>query len=124
MSTLATWGVFIVFGIVAYTLISYYGMVTSNAQAGSPLEIVSGIVTHPAGVFAMIVGNLLFAVALYYGFQLTPSALSIMYATGVITGYAYTYVTGRTEVSGLHLLGVLFIILGIWLLSTGTASKS
>ena len=124
MGTIANWGVFILLGVIAYTLISYFGMVTSTAPASSPLSVVKSIFTHPAGLIAMIVGNLLFAVAMYFGVTLTPFALSIMYATGAMTGFAYTWMTDRPDINSVQLLGIALIIGGILLLSSGETNSA
>lgn len=70
----------------------------------------------PAALAVLLVANLFWAAAFYYGLKETKDALPMLIAIGVITSFVYSVAFLGDEVTALHLLGLVLVLGGIYLL--------
>lgn len=112
---LLNWILFFVIGVLAYIGISLMGQLSGGA-ANSALQAGFGIL-KPYALIALLLGNGLWGVALYFGLQQTKAAIPALIAVGVITGFVYSAIFLETEVTALRLLGLAAVLLGIYLLA-------
>ncbi len=109
-----SWVYFIGIAIVGYVGIAIFNRMVGG-DAASFIEAVKNTFT-PVPFVVMVVSNVLLGGAVYYGFLSTQSAIPIMISIGVMVAFVYSVVFLGIEVTALKILGLLFIMLGIYLL--------
>lgn len=108
------WFLFLCLTVCMYACISTIGKV-SGGSSDTLLGAVRGVFRLP--VLALMLGaNGFFAAALFYGFHVTANALTIAVAVGVVSTFLYSVAFTGVTVSQLNVLGVGFVVIGIFLL--------
>ncbi len=108
------WFLFLFLTVCMYICISTIGKV-SGGSSNTLIGAVKGVFTLPV-LGLMLTSNGLFAAALFYGFHVTANALTIAVAVGVVSTFLYSVVFTGVTVSVLNVLGLLFVVTGIFLL--------
>ena len=108
------WLLFIGLTVVMYVAIGFIGQL-SGGESSSAITAARKIFT-PSVFSLMIIANLLFAVSIFYGFMVTPTALSVSVAVGVITTFIFSCMALGVTVTLTKVLGLACITLGIYLL--------
>jgi hypothetical protein len=108
------WFFFLILVSSAYAGISYVGQLTAT-DSPSVFHTVLRLF-KPSILLPMILATIAFNASLYFGFLATPVALTVAVSTGVIVSFTYSAVVMGTLVNALKLLGVSFILIGIFLL--------
>lgn len=109
------WFLFAVLGALAYVGFSIMGQFSDTA-ARSWFEAAANLFIKPPVLAALIIGNALWVVALYYGLRESKDAIPMLVAVGVIASFAYSAVFLGAEVTPLHIAGLTLVLLGIYLL--------
>ena len=108
------WFYFTVSAVLAYVSLSLFGKL-SGGSATSALGSVFATF-KPTAFFFLIVGNVLWAVAVFFGLRGTPYALPATIAIGIITSFFFSVVVLGTSITIYRLLGIVVILLGVYLL--------
>jgi len=108
------WIGFLVLTAIMYVCISLIGRFTGG-EASSVLESVRSLFSLPV-LGLILASNVLYAIAIYYGFIVTSNALPISIALGVVCSFLYSAVMLGATVTVLKVLGVGLIVVGISLL--------
>jgi drug/metabolite transporter (DMT)-like permease len=110
------WILFVVFGALAYATLSLMGQLSGGA-AHSAVDAGLNLFKNPYALAALVVGNALWAVALYYGLREAKLALPALFAIGVVTGFVYSMLFLGAEVTMWRICGAVLILAGIYLLA-------
>lgn len=109
-----TWILFILLAAIGYVFLT---IVSSGIGYGSQsLGQSLGRMFSPMLFTFMVIGNVMLAAAIYYGFLASSYAVTILIAIGVITSAVYSVVFLGGVVTLQTILGFLFILLGIYLI--------
>jgi hypothetical protein len=108
------WLLFFVLTIVSYTLISWFSAY-AGATANGPLDAFKNVLS-PLGLGLVLVANILYGVAMYYGFNASKLAIPIAFSIGAIVAWAYSMVYLGKVFELNDLLGVILVLIGIFLL--------
>ena len=108
------WIAFIVLTAVMYICISLIGRFTGG-EAASALESVRSLFSLPI-LGLILASNVIYAIAIYYGFIVTENALPISIALGVLLSFVYSLIFIGTTLTLVKVVGVTLIIVGIFLL--------
>ena len=111
---LLNWLAFFGLGVVSYTFISLYGQLTGGNNTTIAQTAFSAI--KPLQLIILIVGNIFFAIGLFYGFKNTQFAIPAFIATGIITSYVYSLGILSGTFSLYNLFGVALVLCGIFFL--------
>lgn len=111
---LLQWIFFIGSAIVTYIGISLFGQLTGGSTSTPWAAIVS--VVRPVPLILLVISNMFFAVAVYFGLTITRYAIPIILATGAITGFVYSVAVLGGSISAIKLVGILCVVAGIVLL--------
>ncbi|HEY6256411.1 MAG TPA: hypothetical protein VIY51_11535 [Xanthobacteraceae bacterium] len=109
------WLLFLVLGVLAYAGLSLMGQL-SGAHGTSALDTALRLF-QPYAFAALIFGNALWAVALYFGLKETNTAIPTLIAVGVITSFAYSVLFLENEVTVQKIGGLVLVLAGIYLLA-------
>ena len=112
---LLNWILFVALGSLAYVGLSLMGQLSGGA-ATSSLSAALNLFKNPYALLALIVGNALWAVALYWGLRETKLALPMLIATGDVVGFVYAALVFGAEVTTVRVVGLVIIMVGIYLL--------
>jgi len=108
------WIYFIGLSIVTYIGISLFGKLTGGESQTALQAALNGFRPLPLAIILM--ANTIFAVAIFYGLQVTSAAVTIVLSIGVVTSFIFSVAFLGVYVTSIKLLGVLLIIAGIYLL--------
>lgn len=108
------WIYFVVIISVMYVCIATIGRF-SGGDATSAIQGIRQLFT-PLLLSLMLLSNVLFAFGIYYGFVVSSNALPISVAIGVAATFIYSVLTLGVSVTLTKLLGIAFVLLGIYLL--------
>ena len=108
------WVYFITLIAVMYVSISFFAQFTGDDSAG-PVESLKRLLT-PTALGLLIVTNVLFVVGIYFGFLVSANAIPISIAVGIIVSYIYSVLVLAVPLSLLHVIGIVLIMAGIYLL--------
>jgi drug/metabolite transporter (DMT)-like permease len=109
------WLWFAVLGIAAYVIISLMGQLAagdSRSGVGAALRLFT-----PYAFITLIIGNALWAMALYFGLKETRAAIPALIAIGVITASFYSYIFLGDGVTIQRIFGVILVLTGIYFLA-------
>ena len=100
--------------VVTYLCISFVGYLTNSATTNvfNAIQKLFDIKI----LLLILVSNIFFVSALYYGFLETSFAITIAIVIGVITSFVFSAMMYGMHVTFLHVLGIVFILAGIYLL--------
>ena len=108
------WALFFLLGISSFVVLSWMFQLTGGAGK-SAIDSALKLFT-PYAFGALIVGNLLQAAGLYYGFQSSSFAIPLLSSMGVITGFVFSAVVLGAPITLIKIGGVALIVAGIFLL--------
>ena len=108
------WILFIVLSFITYICISLVGYL-SNTESKSVMDAVYTLLDIKI-ILLIIFSNIFFVSALYYGFLEVSFAITIAISIGVISSFIFSIFMYGVQVSLMHLLGVVCILAGIYLL--------
>lgn len=111
---IASVGLFAIFSVLAYTCISFFAQITGGGSATLLQAALSAV--RPLPILILIVGNIFFSMAVFSGFGWTKFAVPAAIALGVVTSFVYSAVFLGGAVSLVRMLGVVFILAGIYFL--------
>lgn len=106
--------IFFVFSFVTYLLIALFGHLTGGNPGSFWQAVVA--VFKPIPLLIILISNLSFAMALWYGFKLTPYAIPASIAIGILASFAYSVVVLHAVVTPMKLFAIALILIGIYLL--------
>ncbi len=110
------WILFVLFGALAYIGFAIMGQY-SDSTASSWFQAVTNLFTKPVALAALVVGNALWVIALYYGLRETKAAVPALIAVGVVTGFFYALAFFGAQITFTKIAGLLLILIGIYLLA-------
>lgn len=108
------WILFFGTAIVTYIGISLFAQFSGGNSSSALQAFFSAI--RPLPLAILIIANMFFALAIYYGFSITRYAVPIALAIGAMTSFLYSVVVLGTSVSALKVIGIIAIVTGIVLL--------
>ena len=108
------WVLFVVVAIVAYIGIAVFAQLTGGSSTSAWQAFFSAV--RPIPLAVLIVANMFFALAVYYGFLATRFAIPVTIAVGAITSFVYSVVMLGAQISLTKILGILLAIGGIVLM--------
>jgi multidrug transporter EmrE-like cation transporter len=108
------WLLFFCSTVVAYIGIALFAQL-SGGSVNSPGQAFFSAV-RPIPPIVMVVANMFFALAIYYGFLATRFAIPIAIAIGALTSFVYSVVVLGAEASAVKISGLVIAIGGIVLL--------
>jgi hypothetical protein len=108
------WGLFAITGITAYVLLSMFGHL--GGGSGSSALGAALAAFKPIPFLLLIVGNVLWGVAVFFGLQNTRYAITATVALGVITSFLYSVIALDNAVNWVRLIGVALVLSGIYFL--------
>jgi hypothetical protein len=109
------WLLFLLIGVLAYAALSLMGQLSSG-DAKSALDAALRLFS-PYALVALVIGNALWAIALYFGLKETNAAIPALIAVGVITSFVYSALLLGSEVTIQKIAGLAAILIGISLLA-------
>ena|SRR3989344_2125324 len=105
---------FFISGVIAYTLISFFGQITGGG-AKTIVEVVRAVL-KPLPLLLLVVGNIFFAMTVFAGFKVTQFAIPAAIALGAAVSFFYSVLVLGGTVTALKVLGVVLILVGIFFL--------
>jgi drug/metabolite transporter (DMT)-like permease len=105
---------FFVFSFIAYTLISWFGQLTGGSPGNLREDVLE--VFKPIPLLILLVSNAFFAAGLSFGFTFSKDAIPMAVAVGVIASFVYSALFLGANITWLKILGVVFVLVGIYLL--------
>ena len=108
------WIYFTLLASLGYLGVSIFSQLT-GANAQSYTELLKNVI-KPLPLLIMVVANMFLASAVYFGFLATSTAIPIMLSIGIITSLLYSVFALGAVVTLTKIVGVAFIIIGIYLL--------
>lgn len=111
---LLDWLIFFAVSVFAYACINVFGHLTGGDHATVTSSVLS--MFSPVPFLLIIVGNMLYAAALFEGFKLTPFALPIALCIGLITADVYSVLVLHDPFTWRNVVGVVFVAFGIYFL--------
>ncbi len=109
------WIYFFVLGVCAYIGISYFAQLTGGGSTTALQAAIASL--KPIPILILIVANVFFALAIFFGFKNTKLAIPAVLAIGVITSSVYSVVILGASFSFMELVGVALILVGIFFLA-------
>lgn len=111
---MANWVAFVVFGVLAYLFISMFGHLGGG---NSPSAMSAAMATfRPIPFLLLVAGNLLWGVAVFFGFRVTNHAIPVAIAVGLVVSTLYSIVVLESTATLLRVLGLIVVVLGIYLI--------
>ena len=107
------WIYFILLSICGYLGVSVFSHLVGTAP--SLMDSIKGIF-KPLPLLCVLVTNICLASAVYFGFLASSTAIPIMLSVGIVTSLVYSVFFLGVTITSVKLLGVLFIVVGIYLL--------
>ena len=108
------WFLLVTLSIATYVCISFVGYLT-NASSVSVWGAIQKL--FDLKILALIlISNIFFVSALYYGFLEIPFAITVAIIIGVITSFIFSVMVYGVQVSFVHGIGLFFTLIGIYLL--------
>ncbi|GEM_PF-1265901 len=111
---LATAFLFFVLSLITYTLVAWFGQLTGGSGGTFWQDVLS--IFKPLPLLIIFVSNAFFAAALSMGFKLSPYAVPMAIAIGVIASFVYSTLFLGGTVTWVKIMGVVAILGGIYLL--------
>lgn len=108
------WALFVVVTIVAYVGISLFAQLSGGSSTNAWQAFFSAV--RPLPLVVMVVANMFFALAIYFGFAVTRYSIPIAIALGAVTSFMYSILVLGAQLSALKGLGVMLAVAGIILL--------
>ena len=108
------WILFILLSFITYLCISLVGYFSNNASK-NVFDAIATLLDIKI-ITLIILSNIFFVSALYYGFLETSFAITIAISIGVISSFIFSVFAYGVQVSLMHIVGVVFIIGGIYVL--------
>ena len=108
------WVLFGITGILAYVFLSMFGQLsggTATSALGAALAAFK-----PIPFLFLVVGNVLWGVAVFFGLRNTSYAIPAAIAVGIMTSFVYSVVALDSSVTWTRLLGLAVVLLGIYLI--------
>ena len=110
----ATAVLFFVLSLITYTLVAWFGQLTGGSTGTFWQDVLS--IFKPLPLLIILVSNAFFAAALSMGFKLSPYAVPMAIAIGVIASFIYSTIFLGGVVTWVKVVGVGAILVGIYLL--------
>ena len=114
VSRMLNWIFFVVLSVIGYVCISIFGRLVGPDSTSFVSAVTSAFKPVPLAV--VMLGNALLGGALYYGFLSTSFAIPVAISVGVVTSVVYSSFALGLSFTLTKCIGVLFIIVGIYLL--------
>ena len=108
------WVLFAILSILAYVCIAAFGQFGGGSATSALSAALSTF--KPLPLLLLIVGNILWGVAVYFGLRNTSAAIPAAIALGVVTSFFYSTYAFGTAITLARLAGVAVILFGIYLL--------
>jgi hypothetical protein len=108
------WALFAVTSVGAYVFISMFGEFGGEASSSAVGAALSTF--KPLPLVFLLVGNVLWGVAVYFGERSTSEAIPAAIALGVVTSFVFSAIFLGSTVTWERSLGVAVILLGVYLL--------
>ncbi|MBY0110753.1 hypothetical protein K2Y00_01995 [Patescibacteria group bacterium] len=105
---------FFVLSIVTYVLFAWFGHLTGGSPGTFWQDVFE--VFKPMPLAILIVGNLFFAAAVSIGLKISPYAIPMAIAIGVIASFVYSMLFLGGTFTWVKTLGIGAILVGIYLL--------
>jgi len=103
----------LIFNIISYSLIWWYGKTTGDVQT---LKDSFLAIFNPKSLLIIILGNMFFGGAVFLYFQKTEYAIPIILAIGSIVSFLLGLFFQNIEVNYLNISGLLLTVMGILLM--------
>jgi len=97
-----------------YIIIATIGKLTGGS-AESAFDSIKRVY-RPLALVLMLVGNSLFALALFYGFQVSSNAMTMAISIGIITTFIYSVFLLGVEITPAKIAGVILAVVAVYLL--------
>lgn len=108
------WILFFFASVASYICIAVLGQLTGSNHATVGSAVLS--LFKPIPFALLILGNIFWVAAVYYGFLNTRSAIPAVIAIGVITDFIYSVIFLNDPITFTHILGIIVIFVGIYLI--------
>ena len=108
------WVLFVATGILSYLLLSLFGQLTGGSVNSAISAFLAAF--KPIPFVVLIIGNALWGVAIFFGLQNTKYAIPGVIALGIITSFFYSVIVLENTVTWPRLVGLGFVMLGIYLI--------
>ena len=108
------WTLFGASAIVAYGFLSAFGQL--GGGSGTSGFGAAMATFKPLPFVLLVLGNVAWSVAIYYGFQNTKFAIPAVIAVGVITSFLYSVLFLGSSATATKMFGVGVILLGVYLI--------
>lgn len=105
---------FFVLSFITYFLLAWFGQLTGGGPGDFWADVRS--VFAPVPLAILLFSNFLFAASLSIGFKITPFAIPMAVAIGVVASFVYSLLFLGGVVTWMKILGVAAILVGVYLL--------
>lgn len=109
------WIVFGVLGVLTYAAFSLVAQLTGGAAHSAVGAAFSFF--KPYALVTLVVANLFWAMAVYFGLRESRDALPMLVAIGVIVSFVYSILFLHDQATPARLLGLVLVLGGIYLLA-------
>ena len=108
------WLLFALTSVVAYVFITMFGVL--GGGAGTSIVSAALDTFKPIPFILLLLGNVVWGVAIYLGLRQTTDAIPIAIVIGVVVSFLYDVMFMQTAVTWMHMLGLVLVLVGIYLL--------
>ncbi|MEK9161032.1 MAG: hypothetical protein AAB440_03305 [Patescibacteria group bacterium] len=105
---------FFVLSIITYLLVSWFGHLTGGSPGNFWQDVLQ--VLKPIPLLILFVSNFFFAAAVSIGLKVSPYAIPMAIAVGVIASFIYSMLFLGGTFTWVKMLGILAILVGIYFL--------
>ena len=111
---IATAFLFFVLSLITYFLFAWFGHMTGGSAGTFWQDVLE--VLKPVPLIVLLVGNFFFAAAISIGLKVSPYAIPMAIAIGVLSSFVYSMLFLGGTFTWVKMLGVVVILAGIYLL--------